>query len=82
MIKPHLKSGTALLVSLSLVAPFPAFAQSAFPCVAPSGDEVSDAAGFAANVLASGNTDLTAGTCTQDALDQALALSAAPVEEV
>jgi len=89
MLKSHLKSGTALLVSISLITPFPAFAQTAFPCVAPNGDEVTDGASFAQNLIATGNAELTAGTCSQEALAEALdiggdalAAALAPAEAV
>ncbi len=76
MTKSRLKSGTALLVTFALVAPMPVFAQTsdaAFPCIAPSGAEVADAGQFAQNLIAAGRAVLDAGTCTQDALDQAIA---------
>lgn len=74
MIKSRLKSGTALLVSFALIAPMPVFAQNAdvFPCIAPNGDEVVDADQFAQLLIATGNAVLDTGTCTQDALDQAI----------
>ncbi|MEY8098178.1 OmpA family protein [Falsihalocynthiibacter sp. S25ZX9] len=76
MIKSNLKSGTALLVSFALITPTTGLAQTTenpFPCISPSGDEMADAEQFVQNLLATGIAELDAGTCSQDALDQALA---------
>ncbi|AML50940.1 hypothetical protein [Falsihalocynthiibacter arcticus] len=75
MIKSNLKSGTALLVSFALITPTTGFTQTTenpFPCISPSGDEMADAEQFVQNLLATGNAELDTGTCSQDALDQAL----------
>lgn len=90
MTKKHLKSGTALLMSLALIVPAPIIAQTAdapFPCIAPNGKEVSDSAQLAESILVSGS-DGDMGTCAQDVIDAALAdgdnveLPAEVVEEV
>lgn len=73
-MKSHLKSGTALLVTLALVAPAPLLAQTTdapFPCVAPNGEQVADAEQLAA-VLADMTVDLTGdSTCAPELLNLA-----------
>ncbi len=63
------------MVTFALAVPLPAFAQSAetaFPCIAPSGAEVADADQFAQDLMVAGSAVLDTSTCTQEALDQAI----------